>query len=201
MKMCYFFGVLKSALLIVAVCLSISTPAQNGFLVVKKRNKPVRYFGTGNRLTFQTSNGQWITGFIDKIEKDSFQFTQEIIRYYTIGTDTFRYKGQQYAVSDIYAIPSKRQQYYFENDQVRISLGRERFAWARNGFIFQVAGAGYAGLNIINDLYRKDPPFTSKKTAGLGIAAATFLFGTFLHSSFDPVLRPGKKYRFELVSF
>jgi hypothetical protein len=197
MKMWYFFGVLKSAFLIVAVCLSISTPAQNGFLVVKKRNKPVRYFGTGNRLTFQTSNGQWITGFIDKIEKDSFQFTQEIIRYYTIGTDTFGYKGQQYAVSDIYAIPSKRQQHYFQNDQVHM----ERFAWARNGFIFQVAGAGYAGLNIINDLYRKDPPFTSKKAAGLGIAAATFLFGTFLHARFDPVLRPGKKYRFELVSF
>jgi hypothetical protein len=200
MKKCYFFRVIKSNLLILAVCVSIASQAQNGFLIIKKKSKPVRYIGKDNRLTFRTSNGQWVTGFIDKIEKDSFEYTQEIIRYYTIGTDTFRFKGQRYALSDIKAIPSARQQYYFQNDQVYIRLGREKFAWLRNGFVFQVAGGGYAGLNIINDLYRKDPPFTSKNIAGLGIAAVTFLFGTFLHSRFDPFIRPGKKYQLELIA-
>jgi hypothetical protein len=199
MKMRYFFCVLKSILAILAVCLSLNIYSQQGFLVVKKRNKTVRYFGKDNRLTFQLANGQWITGTIDKIKKDSFEFTQEIIRYYTIGTDTFHYRRQQYALTDIYAIPSKRQQYYFQNDQVHITLGRERFAWIRNGFLLQVAGGGYAGLNIINDLYRNEPPFTSKKIAGLGIGAVAFLFGTFLHSRFNPVIRPGKKYKFELI--
>ena len=195
------FCVLKTILPILIICLSLNSPAQQGFLVVKKRGKTVRFFGTDNRLTFQLEDGQWITGTIDKIEKDSFQYTQEIIRYYTIGTDTFRYRGQHYALSDIRAIPSKNQQYYFKNDQVYIILGREKFVWARNGFIFQVAGAGYAGLNIVNDLYRKEPPFTSNKVIGLGVSAIAFIFGSFLHARFDPYLRPGKKYKFELVSF
>jgi hypothetical protein len=195
------FCVLRSILPILIVCFSFHLHAQQGFIVVKKRGKTVRFFGTDSRLTFQLADGQWITGMIDKIEKDSFQYTQEIIRYYTIGTDTFRYKGQHYALSDIYAIPSKNQQYYFSNDQVYITLGREKFVWARNGFIFQVAGAGYAGLNIVNDLYRKEPPFTSKKVADLGISAVAFIFGSFLHARFDPFIRPGKKYKFELIEF
>lgn len=147
------------------------------------------------------SNGQWITGMISKIEKDSFSFTQEIIRYYPIGTDTLHFSGLRFALTDIYAIPSKRQQYYFQNDQVYVTLGQERFAWIRNGFIFQVTGAGYAGLNIINDLGNNDPPFAGKNLTGLSISAATFLIGTFLHFKFDPLIRPGKKYKLELVQF
>ena len=191
---------MKTTLLIVTVLLCVVTQAQNGFLIIKKGKKTVQVFGTDTRLTFQQGNGQWITGFIDKIEKDSFSYTQEIIRYYPIGTDTIRYKGLKFSPRDIYALPSKRQQYYFQNDQVYITLGHEKFIWIRNGFIFQVAGAGYAGLSIINDLYRNDPPFAKENLAGLGIAAATFLFGTLLHFKFDPYIRPGKKYRIELVS-
>ena len=194
------FVVLKTSLLVLTVLFSLLSQAQNGFLIVKKRGKPVRFFGKDSPFTFQLETGQWITGTINKIEKDTFEFTQEVIRYYPIGTDTFRFRGQRYALSDIHAIPSKRQQSYFQNDQLHIRLGREKFAWVRNGFLFQVAGGGYAGLNIINDLYRNDPPFAKNNLAELGIATAVFLFGTFLHSKFDPVIRPGKKYRFELVS-
>ena len=201
MKNVVLFCVLKSILPILIVCVSLTLHAQQGFLLVKKRNKTVGFFGKESRLTFQLSNGQWITGMIDKIEKDSFQYTQEIIRYYTIGTDTFRYRGQHYALSDIHAIPSKNQRYYFKDDQVNIILGREKFVWARNGFIFQLAGAGYAGLNIVNDLYRKEPPFTGKKITGLAVSAVSFIFGSFLHARFDPFIRPGKKYKFELISF
>ena len=191
---------MKTTLLIVTVLLCVVTQAQNGFLIVKKGKKTIQFFGTDSRLTFQQSNGQWITGFINKIEKDSFTYTQEIIRYYTIGTDTIHYKGLRFSPKDISTLPSKRQQYYFQNDEVIITLGHENFVWVRNGFIFQVAGAGYAGISIINDLYRGDPPFAKKNLAGLGIAAATFLFGTLLHIKFDPYIRPGKKYRIELVS-
>lgn len=195
------FYVLKPILLFLVIWVSPKLHAQQGFLLVKKKNKTVRFYGIDDRLTFQLSNGQWITGTINKIEKDSFQYTQEIIRYYTIGTDTFRYRGQRYGLSDIYAIPSKNQRYSFKNDQVYIIPGREKFLWARNGFIFQVAGAGYAGLNIINDIYRNESPFTSKKITGLAVSAVSFIFGSFLHSRFDLFIRPGKKYRFELISF
>ena len=192
---------LKTLLLLFTILFCVVSYAQNGFLIVKKKNKTVRYFGKDSRLTFQLNNGQWITGFIDRIERDSFYYTQEIIRYYTIGTDTLRYRGLQYALSDISALPSAKQQYYFRNDQVYITNGNEKFVWARNGFILQLAGGGYAGLNIVNDLYRKERPFAGKNLTELGIAAAVFMVGTFLHMRFDPFIRPGKKYKLELVSF
>jgi hypothetical protein len=193
--------VFRTIFFCIAVILSIPAYSQNGFIVVKKRNRPVLTFGKDSRLTFLQDNGQWITGMIDKIVKDSFYFTEEIIRYYTIGTDTLHLKGLRFALTDIYAIPSKRQQYYFYNDQVHITLGHENFVWIRNGFIFQVAGAGYAGLNIINDLGRKEPPFAKNNITSLSISAATFLLGTMLHIKFDPYIRPGKKYTFHLIQF
>jgi hypothetical protein len=147
------------------------------------------------------SDGEWITGYITKIERDTFSFTQEIIHYYTIGTDTLRFRGLRFSVNDIRALPSRKQLYVYDGNRVRVTLGHEKFVWARNGFILQVAGAGYAGLNIVNDLYRKDKPFAGHNLAELGIAAATFFIGTFLHMKFDPLIYPGRKYKLELVNY
>jgi hypothetical protein len=159
--------------------------AQNGFLSVKKRNKQVMYYGKDSRFTFQTSDGEWITGFIEKIEKDSFTFSQQVIRYYTIGTDTLNFTGLRFALTDIIALPPRHQ----------------HFMWLRNGLLFQLLGGGNAGLNIINDLYRSDPPFARRNLPGLGISAAIFLVGTFMHADFDPSIRPGRKYKLELIPF
>jgi hypothetical protein len=175
--------------------------AQNGFIVVKKKNKTIRYFAKDSHITFQLHDGQWLTGIITKVLPDSFYLTRQIIRYYTIGTDTLRYKGLAFALKDIQALPSKRMQFVYDHDQVRIVMGRERFVWIRNGSIFKLGGAGYFGLNVVNDLYRKEPPFTSKKLPELGIAVAMFVFGEFLQQRFDPYLRIGKKYRLEAFVF
>lgn len=174
---------MKTILFFLTILLYITAQAQNGFLVVKKKSKPVLFFGKGSRFTFQAHNGEWLSGTIDKIEKDSFTFSQQIVRYYAIGTDTLNFKGLRFSLTDIAALPSKRQ----------------HFSWLRNGFLFQLAGGGYAGLNIVNDLYRKDPPFARKNLSGLAIAAGTFLLGTLLHIKHDPYIRPGKKYSFHLV--
>jgi hypothetical protein len=183
MKKFYFLHLLKTFLLILTVLLCIATQAQNGFLVVKKKNKAIMFYGKGSRLTFQAHNGDWLSGTIDKIDKDSFTFSQQIIRYYTIGIDTLDFKGLRFSLTDIAALPSKKQ----------------HFTWLRNGFIFQLGGAGYAGLNVVNDLYRKDPPFARDKLGGLAIAAGTFLTGTLLHMKFDPYIRPGRKYSLHLI--
>ena len=174
---------MKTILSILTVLICIAAQAQNGFLVVKKKNRTVLFFGKGSALTFQTNNGDWLSGTIDKIEKDSFTFSQQIVRYYPIGTDTLNFRGLRFSITDIAALPSSRQ----------------HFSWLRNGLVFQLAGGGYAGLNIINDLYRKDPPFARKNLTGLGIAAGTFLLGTLLHIKHDPYIRQGKKYSFHLV--
>jgi len=183
-KSCYFL-LLQLTLVILTVLFCFTAGAQNGFLSVKKRNKQVMYYGKDSRLTFKTQDGEWITGFIEKIEKDSFYFSQQVIRYYTIGTDTLNFTGLGFALTDITALPPRHR----------------HFMWLRNGFLFQLLGGGDAGLNIINDLYRNDPPFARRNLPWLGISTAIFLFGTFLHFNFDPSIRPGRKYKFELISF
>lgn len=191
----------KITLLILFAGCSLTMFAQNGFIVVKKRKKTERTYGKDDHLTFQQRDGQWVTGIVTRIDRDSISFTREIIHYYSIGVDTLHISGYRYAASDIRAIPSKKQMFVYRNDQVDITLGHERFVWLRNGFIFQVAGAGYIGLNVINDLTNRQPPFAREHLDGLGIAAFAFLAGTIMHWRFDPTIRIGKKYSVRFVSF
>jgi hypothetical protein len=118
-----------------------------------------------------------------------------------MGDDTLRISGFAFAYTDVFALPTKRQMIYFKNDRVNVIGGHEKFVWIRNGFIFQVAGSAYVGLNVGNDLIRKDPPFAKKKLTGLGIGTAVFLFGKLLHIRFDPYWHMGKKYRLAYMSF
>ena len=192
---------LKITFIILSVLCGLSTIAQNGFLIVKKHKKAERIYGKDDHLTFQQRNGDWITGIVTRIDKDSISFTREIIHYYSIGVDTLHISGYRFAPEDIRAIPSKKQLFVYSNDQVRLTLGHERFVWLRNGFMLQVAGAGYIGLNVINDLTSKQPPFARNHLDGLGIAALAFLTGTILHWTFDPTIRIGKKYKLEFVSY
>lgn len=181
-------------LIFIAFCCQ-ELDAQNGFIVLKKRNKNVQYFAPGSNFTFQLNDGQWLSGIITKITVDSFYFTQEIIHYYPIGTDTIRYKGLRYALSEIHALPTKRQSIFYDHGGTTVGMGRERFVWVQNGLLFKAAGAGYACLNVANDIYYGERPFTSKKLSELGISAGVFMLGTILGLRFDPYLRIGRKYK------
>jgi hypothetical protein len=190
---------LKTIILILAFCFPIVAFTQNGYLVLKKRNRPVRYFRKDSYITFQRNDGEWIHGIITNIHNDSFSLIRESIRYTLYGTDTTHFRGYIFSIKDIYALPAKKEMIVHEGYGVRVILGHEKFVWVRNGFIFQVGAAGYAGLNIANDLIRNEPPFANKKLKGFGIASAVFLIGTILHYSFYPHIRIGKKYHVEAV--
>jgi hypothetical protein len=189
----------KLVLVVIVTIFCIGARAQTGFIVLKKRQKSQRFFWKDGHFTFQTTDGQWISGILTKLEKDSFYLTQEIIRYHLMGFDTIHVSGYKFALNDVSAIPRSRETITYENDQVRVELGHERFAWIRNGFLFQVVGGGWVLLNVINDLGRGDPPFAKKNLAGLGIGAAVFVLGTILNKTFDPYIHIGKKYQLELV--
>lgn len=192
---------MRTALSILLLFCVSQSHAQNGFIVVKKGHKTIRYFAKDSHIIFQLQDGQWLNGTIEKVLADSFYMTQEIIRYYTIGTDTLRYKGLGFALNEVKVLPSKRMQFVYDQGQGKVVLGRERFVWLRNGLIFRLAGAGYVGLNIVNDLYRKEAPFTSKKLPELAIGAAMFIIGEFMHRKFDPYVRIGKKYKIQAIVF
>jgi len=190
----------KTIFLILALFYCFGICAQNGYLLLKKGKKDMRHYWKDMHFTFQTRNRQWITGIITKISNDSFCLTQEIIHYHLMGSDTLHFSGFQFSPGDVYALPTKREEIVYDNDQVRVILGHEKFVWVRNGFIFQAGGAAYAGLNVINSLIHKEPPFAKNNLKGLGIGTAVFLIGMALHLNFDPYIHLGKKYRLECVT-
>jgi hypothetical protein len=143
------------------------TYAQNGYIVLMKRRKAVQYYWKDSHFTFQTKDRQWLTGILTKIGNDSFYFTQEIIRYNSMGTDTLHFSGMAFSLIDVFALPTKREEIVYDHDQVRTILGHEKFAWVRNGFIFQVIGAVYMGLSVANDLAQNEPPFAKSILAGI----------------------------------
>jgi hypothetical protein len=185
----------KTILLIILLLCNIFAYSQQQYLVLRKKNKSLQFYWKDSHFTFQQKDGQWITGILTKITTDSFYLTKEIIRYNSMGTDTLRYGGFSFEIKDVYALPTKKELIVFGNDEVHIILGHEKFAWVRNGFIFMVAGAGYAGISVVNDLATNTPPFAKENLAGLGIAAGVFLAGLFLHHNFDPYIHLGKKYQ------
>jgi hypothetical protein len=173
--------------------------AQKSFIVLKKGEQSIVHYWKDSHITFQLSDRQWLSGIITKITPDSFYFTQEIIRYRLMGADTLHFAGQSYGLADIYALPTPNETIIYDHDQVRVELGHEKFVWVRNGLLFQVLGGGYVLLNVVNDLISGQPPFAKNNLPGLGVGAAVFLFGEFLHLRFDPYFHIGKKYRLECV--
>lgn len=170
-------------------------------MVLKKGRKSIQYFWKGSLITFQQRDKSWLSGVITRIAPDSFYLTRIIVRFTMTGTDTMHFSGFSFAFTDVYALPTKKQMVSWKNDRVKVIAGHEKFLWIRNGFILEVAGGVYTGLNITNDLIHNEPPFEKKKLPRLAIGAATFLVGKLLHWGFDPYLHTGKKYRLQYMSF
>ena len=191
----------KTILIILLVFCFCDGYTQQSVIVLKKGQHSIQYFWKDSRITFQLKDKEWMRGIITRITADSFYLTKEIIRYNVMGNDTLHFSGFVFAFEDVYALPTKKELTYYDNDKIRIIPGHENFLWVRNGFIFQVAGAGYVGLNVINDLAHNSPPFAKKNLAKLAIGAAVFLVGRFLHFKFDPYLHIGKKYHLECIVF
>ena len=191
---------IRPIFLVVSFTFCAIANAQNGYIVLMKRQKAIQYYWKDSHFTFKTKDKQWISGIVTGIRNDSFYFTQEIIRYNLLGTDTIHFGGMKFSLTDIFALPTKNEEIVYYGDQVQVKLGHEKFVWVRNGFIFQVLGAGFVGLSVANDLAQHDPPFAKDNLAGIYIGSALFLIGTAMHLTFDPYIHIGKKYHLKSIS-
>jgi hypothetical protein len=191
---------IKTIILFFCILLTIAATAQSDFIVLKKRHKTIAHYYAGSIFTFQNEYGQWFNGVINKISRDSFYFTQYIIHYYMTGPDTARYRGLQFSVKDVRALPRKNATVVFRGETTAVDLGREKWVWVRDGTLFQVLGGGYAVLNIINTSTQGSSPFASDNIGKLSIGVGLFLVGTFMHMNFDEYIKLGKKYRLETSS-
>jgi hypothetical protein len=191
---------IKTVLFLFCIFIAVTVTAQNDFLMLKKRHKVVERYYVGSLFTFQNEYGQWLSGVITKINRDSFYFTQYIIHYYMTGPDTTRYSGFIFAVRDIKVLPRTNESVVYRGEQTVVVPGKEKFIWVRNGTLFQILGGGYVTLNVINSLGEGESPFAADNIGKLGIGAGVFLLGTFMHMRFDEYIHLGKKYRLQTSS-
>src|SRR5436189_2813602 len=190
-----------TTLIVLALLFSCEMYSQDIVMVLKKKHRSVQLFWKDSYITFQQQDKEWIRGIIKRITADSFYLTKEIIRYGLIRNDTIHFSGFAFALSDVHALPTKKEHTVYRNDQVYVTLGHESFVWLKRGDIFQIAGASYVTLNIINDLAHNSPPFAKQNLPNLAIGAALFLFGKLLQHTYYPHLRIGKNYRLTCIVF
>jgi hypothetical protein len=192
---------MKAAFFFTLFCFGSLAYSQYRQIVLMKKDKVLQRFWLNDRITFQTNEGQWQYGIITKITADSFYLTKEYIYKLPGRTDTSHVSGYGYSLSDIKALPSKKQITVVNGGSVKLILGHEKFVWIRNGFIFQAAAVSYTVVSITNNLIDNTNPFDKENLQKLGVAAAVFLFGQILHWTFDPTVRIKRNVHLEAREF
>jgi hypothetical protein len=178
---------------------SSAVHSQMDFLVFKKRNKQIAFFKKDSYVAFQLKSKEWITGYITKVQNDSFYVKPFIVHYTLTGADTVYYEVNPVAISDVFAMPRKGELFNYTNDHATIIFGNEHWVWIKNGWLFMITGGGYTALNITNSLIKNESPFIKDNISRIGIAAAVFFIGGLLHVTYKPVLRFGRKYHLQFI--
>ncbi|MFN9666300.1 MAG: hypothetical protein ACK57C_06865 [Bacteroidota bacterium] len=179
---------LRIAFLIWLVVSCGHATAQSDLLVFKKKNRTIQSWSSGSYIIFQMENRQWLEGYVRRVWRDSVRI--ELVKIDRVinnwGTYDFDTTGMGLLilhVKELRALPKKNFSYNLFS----------------NGQFFRLGALGYASLNIINSLARRDPVFAPDNLGNLGIAGAVFLTGTLLGSFHRTYWETGKKYRFEIV--
>lgn len=191
---------IRIAVLFIVLCSFLVARSQESFFVLKKKGKTLQRFSTGSLINLELRSGEWISGNITKMGPDSFYVRPQSIRYSMFGADTVHFSIVKVAFADVARMPRKSAMFFYRNDKVQIIHGHEKFVYVKNGLIFQLAGGGYAALNIAGSLFNHEPPFSQRNVKRLSVAALVFGIGEILHLTYHQYLRLGKKYQLKYIS-
>lgn len=158
-------------------------------LLLKEKGIVVHSYTVGDYISFEFSNQQWLTGYIDWIRNDSVQINQFALQstvsvYGTYGQDTLKLGKLAVQISEIIAFPIERGHYN---------------SVFTNGAFLITGGIGYLGLNAINSFSNKDPLFASDNIPKLLGGVLAWASGVLLHRT-HPNYRPiGKRFSVETL--
>jgi len=164
--------------------------SQESILLFKRGNKSIEKFWKGTFIAFQLENKTWEKGELMQIRNDSFYIRPRVIRYSFMRTDTFYYPVKGFVLSDIYAMPKRGYLIDFVNGRFQISKagGHVHFYWIKSGYIFRIAGAGFALLGLVNGSLINVP-----------IGAGVFVAGMLMKKMYKLTIRVKGKYRMEVI--
>ena len=161
---------------------------QSDFIVIKKKDRPVKTFFRGSMAQFRTVAGGWYNGRIENISNDSIFFREVIVQQVPTPWGVTRLDTMTTFVRKIHY-----------QDIVAIPRSKESFGYIRNGTLFMIGGAGYIGINIVNSAYQKYPPFGRENRPSLLQAAGVFAVGKLLQKTYKKQYIIGKKYNLRYI--
>jgi len=146
--------------------------AQNDVLVLTKRGMHVRAFTVGDPITFETVYGQWFTGDISDLRRD-----------------TIYINGQAFSYKEIDALKRDRQ-------------GLNKWTGYDNrgtGILLTAAGAGLFAIGAINGARRGDKAKEWFTTSGYIVGGALIGTGIYLIASQKKYYRLGGRYKLQYL--
>lgn len=157
---------------------------QSDFISLKKKDRTIKSYFKGSAFEFIHINGSGVSGYIDRIYKDTLFMHAYDIRmtpnpWGTRFADTVGSISLRFALNEIAAIPKPA----------------KSFEYIRNGTIFMIGGGGYAFLHIFNGLIQKSKIHPSTLAVSGGVALAGFAMRKLRKYSY-PI---GKKYTISYI--
>lgn len=155
----------------------------------RMNNRHVASFFKGSPISFMHVTGQQIDGYIEAIRNDSVFVKQWQIMTFMTNLGTTRVDTTGYYIHKLH---------YQEIRTINYNK-KESWRFVRNGSIFMIGGLGYAGLNLINGAYLKQPITDPDNLKSLGIALGVAGGGYILNRIYKKKEREGKKYKIVYV--
>lgn len=157
---------------------------QSDFISLQKKGRTIKSFFKGSAFEFVHINGSGISGYIDRIYKDTiFMYAYDIRMtpnpWGTRFADTVGKISLRYALNEIAAIPKPG----------------KGFEFIRNGTLFMIGGGGYAFLHTFNGLIQKKKIYPSTLAISGGVALVGFTMRK-LRSYYYVI---GKKYNISYI--
>ncbi len=173
-------------LIISSSCLS----QVSDFIKVKKRNnRTLKTFFPGSIISCQTVYGNAVGGIVHAIRNDSVFVKQFDIRAVP----------NQWGVSSVDTLGSYVVGIHYKDIETVVFKSHESFGFIKNGTLLTVGGLGYAGLNLVNGKYLKQPITDRDNLTSLSISLGVAGVGYLLNRLHKTNNRNGKKYIVEYV--
>jgi hypothetical protein len=158
-------------------------------LLLKKGNKTVAKYFSGNYIAFYTTDGMPVNGTITCIKNDSIFLIQFQVQHIQtplggIRLDTSGRYRLQFSLANIGSFPAGRQR------------GKNLIT---DGRLFMVAGAGYLAVNLINTTRQGQPPFGSENLPRVLASSAAVLTGFLLSKSWPNRWTIGRRYSLKVL--
>ncbi|MCC6288524.1 MAG: hypothetical protein IT249_11635 [Chitinophagaceae bacterium] len=161
-----------------------ATAQRSDFISLQKNDRTIKSYFKGSFFEFIHQSGSGVSGYIDRIYKDTLYMYAYDIRmtptyWGTRVTDTIGRINLKFGLNEIAAIPKPQ----------------KGFEFVRNGTLFMIGGVGYAFLHTFNGLIQKSKINPSTLAISGGVAAVGFTMRK-LRKYYYPI---GKKYKISYV--